>query len=164
MSGPVWLWRIGTDAPAYQADSLSGTGAEISGGRWNRQKTPMVYTSSTRSLACLETLAHLAGDDPLPLNRYLVEIEIPNSAWTQRAVFDPSANIGWDAEPPGQVSLDWGTNWITGASSLIAEVPSVIVPEESNYLINPRHPDGVGIRARKVRKWTYDVRLGKGGL
>ncbi len=60
------------------------------------------------------------------------------------------------------MSLDWGTAWATGSSTLLAEVPSVIVPEESNILMNPHHPDGALLRAEKVRKWTYDARLKSG--
>ena len=66
--------------------------------------------------------------------------------------------LGWDALPPGRVSIAWGTAWAQGGASCLAEVPSVIVPEESNLLINPRHPDARRIRARKLRRWLYDPR------
>jgi RES domain-containing protein len=153
------LWRIGTDAPAYEAHDLTGRGAEVTGGRWNRKGTALVYASTSRALACLETVVHLGGGDPLPLNRYLVEITVPGAAWAGRTVLDPGAHVGWDAEPAGRVSLDWGTAWARGGAALLAEVPSVIVPEERNVLINPRHPDAASVRAAKVRKWTYDARL-----
>jgi len=155
---PVTLWRIGSDTPAYTADDLSGKGPELSGGRWNRQGTPVVYAASSRALACLETLVHLGAAD-LPLNRYLVEIRMPAAAWTARIAFDRAVHVGWDAEPAGRVSLDWGTNWVTDGTTLLAEIPSVIVPEESNILINPRHPDARLVTAAKIRKWTYDGRL-----
>ena len=80
------------------------------GGRWNRKGTPVVYTSSTRALACLEVLANLAHGG-LPLNRYLVQILIPIEQWKLAVRFDPAAGIGWDALQPGLVSLDWGTQW-----------------------------------------------------
>jgi len=67
--------------------------------------------------------------------------------------------VGWDAEPVGKASLDWGSAWAEDSSSLIAEVPSVIVPEEFNILINPRHSDRLVLAAKKLRKWTYDTRL-----
>lgn len=155
----VVVWRIATDTREYTADDLSGKGAETSGGRWNRVGTPMVYASASRALACLETIVHLAGDKPLPLNRYLVELRVPADSWRDRAVIDPAAYPGWDAEPAGMVSLDWGTRWAASASTLIAEVPSVVVPEESNVLLNPRHPDVRRIGVAKVRRWLYDVRL-----
>ena len=118
----------------------------------------MVYASTSRALACLETLAHLGSGD-LPLNRYLVAISVGDADWAARTEFNPASHVGWDAEPPGMVSLDWGTSWVFGRSSLLAEVPSVIVPEESNILINPRHPNAAVLGARKVRRWAYDTRL-----
>ena len=155
---PVTLWRIAVDAPEYQADDLTGRGAELTGGRWNRRGTPLAYASTSRALACLETVVHLGGRT-LPLNRYLVEIVVPTDAWDSRIIFNPDANVGWDAEPAGMVSLDWGTAWANAARTLLAEVPSVVVPEESNILINPRHPAAASLRARKIRRWMYDARL-----
>ncbi len=111
MAESVLLWRIATDAPDYQADDVTGRGAELEGGRWNRIGTPMLYASSSRALACLETLAHFGSSSSLPLNRYLVEFRVPMSLWDARARFDEPAHVGWDAQPPGQVSLDWGTEW-----------------------------------------------------
>jgi RES domain-containing protein len=155
------LWRIGTDAPDYEAHEISGRGAETSGGRWNQMGTPMLYTTTSRALACLETIVHLA-DEPLPLNRYLVKVTVPMAAWKAAAVVDPRKLVGWDAEPAGKASLDWGTNWAAAKSTLLARVPSIIVPEESNVLINPAHPDAADIRAVKVRKWVYDLRFSHG--
>ena len=153
------VWRIEPDTRDYGADDLSGRGAEKTGGRWNRKGSAVLYCSSSIALACLETLVHTAGSDPLPLNRYLVRIAIPPSAWRSRTVLAPGRHIGWDSEPPGLVSINWGKDWIATVKSLIAEVPSVIVPEESNILINPRHRDAKQLRAQKVRRWTYDLRL-----
>lgn len=152
------LWRIAADTPEYLAHDLTGRGAELTGGRWNRRGTRMVYASTSRALACLETVVHLGGSS-LPLNRYLVEIIVPESEWASRTIFDSGSNIGWDAEPAGMVSLDWGTAWANSARTLLAEVPSVVVPEEPNILISPRHPAAAAPRARKVRRWTYDPRL-----
>ena len=95
----------------------------------------------------------------MPLNRYLVEITIPDALWNPRCVFDGTVNVGWDAIPAGKASIDWGTNWVWGKKELLAEVPSVIVREEYNVLINPTHPDVAKLTAVKVRKWTYDPRL-----
>ncbi len=152
------LWRIAADTPGHEAHDLGGKGAELSGGRWNRPGTPMVYASTSRALACLETVVHLAKV-PLPLNRYLVEVRVPRDFWEAAAAFDAPRFVGWDAEPAGKVSLDWGTAWARGTSTLLALVPSVIVVEESNVLINPTHPDARRVRAAKVRRWVYDGRL-----
>lgn len=159
MSEDVVVWRIASDTPDYEADDLTGAGAKASGGRWNRAGIAVIYASATRALACLETLVHLNRDAALPLNRFLVRIAIPEAHWRSRAVLDPARHVGWDAEPEGKVSIEWGTSWVRSASTLVAEVPSVIVPEESNVLINPGHTDVGMVRADKVRRWLYDVRL-----
>ena len=131
----------------------------MTGGRWNRRGTPLLYTSTSRALACLETFAHLNAGANLPLNRYLVEIAIPGKAWQERAQFRATDFIGWDAEPAGKVSLDWGMEWARGLTTLIADVPSVIIAEESNVLINPAHPDAAAVACAKIRKWLFDPRL-----
>ena len=158
MSVEVTLWRIGADTPGYEAHDKTGKGAETSGGRWNRVGMPMLYTSTSRALACLETVVHLAGK-ALPLNRYLVKVTVLTTAWEAAIVVDPAKLVGWDAEPVGKASLDWGTNWAGAKSTLLARVPSIIVPEESNVLINPAHPDAKLVRSAKVRRWVYDGRL-----
>ncbi len=160
MSDEVVLWRIAADTPTYEAHDLSGKGAEMSGGRWNRRGTPVVYASESRALACLETVVHLTRT-PLPLNRYLVEIRVPRPSWDGAAQFDAGKAVGWDAEPAAKVSLDWGTAWAKQAGSLLAKVPSVVVEEEFNVLINPGHPDLRLVKASKVRRWVYDGRFAR---
>ena len=155
----ITVYRIGAETPNYLAEDRTGAGARLTGGRWNRKGSAVIYTSSSRALACLETLAHLSRDGALPYNRYLVEYAIPESAWLVRARFDRSAHVGWDAEPPGLVSRAWGTSWRASGRSLVAEVPSVLIPEESNVLLNPAHPLFASVMLRKVRKWLYDPRL-----
>lgn len=150
------IWRIATDARTFSADDLSGAGARISGGRWNEAGTAMVYAAGSRALACLETVVHLNAGG-LPLNRYLVEIEVPGDVWA--AAEEATPGVGWDAEPAGHVSIDFGTDWAAARRSALLLVPSAIVPEEINVLINPAHADSRRITARKVRKWLYDPRL-----
>jgi len=152
------LWRIATDAPAYVAEDLGGKGAEITGGRWNAPGTPMVYAATSIALACLETVVHLDGSKSLPLNRYLVRIDVPADVWGRAVTLEADDHVGWDAVPAGKVSIDWGNTWCAGQSSALARVPSVVVPEEFNVLVNPRHPDAARLKATKLRKWTYDPR------
>ncbi len=155
------VWRIATDTPSYQADDLSGAGAKASGGRWNEAGISMVYASETRALACLETIVHLNGGG-LPLNRYLVAVTIPDDVWAKAQEETPDRlPVGWEAQPPGQVSIQFGTTWARSESSALLVVPSVIVHEEFNVLINPAHADSARITAVKRRKWLYDPRLTK---
>ncbi|MBV8046763.1 MAG: RES family NAD+ phosphorylase [Paludibacterium sp.] len=154
----VSVWRIATDAPDYAADDLTGAGAKLTGGRWNRKGVPMCYSSGSIALSCLETVVHLNAGG-LPLNRYLVEVAIPDDIWQAAEAFASTDHVGWDAEPAGRVSLDFGSAWVASGRSVLLHVPSVIVPEELNILINPSHPDRHRLRVRKVRKWFYDGRI-----
>lgn len=154
------VWRIATDTPDYTADDLSGTGAKLTGGRWNRIGTPMLYCAENVALACLETFVHL-NSGGLPLNRYLVQIAIPDTLWQAATRPDilSRAHVGWDAMPHGKVSLDIGEQWAASRASALMIVPSAIVPEECNILVNPLHPDSAKITASKLRKWLYDPRM-----
>ena len=153
------VWRIATDTKEYEADDLSGAGAKITGGRWNAVGVPMLYAAESRALACLETVVHLNAGG-LPLNRYLVEIVVPDDLWSAAEVETAaSLKVGWDAQPAGRVSVDFGSRWAKARRSVLLFVPSVIVPEECNILINAEHPDQGRLSACKVRKWLYDPRL-----
>lgn len=155
------MWRIASDTPDYEADDLSGTGAKITGGRWNAAGMPVVYTAETRALACLETFVHLNAGG-LPFNRYLVSIELAASLWNAaRFETATSLKVGWDAEPAGRVSIGLGTDWLSSMASALLVVPSVVVPEEYNVLINPAHADSKRLVAIKTRRWSYDPRLMK---
>lgn len=74
------LWRIAAETRKYAADHLSGAGAAASLGRWNDENEAIVYCAPTIAMAVLETAAHI-DDAGLPLNKYLVEIDVPDGAW-----------------------------------------------------------------------------------
>lgn len=153
------VWRIAADTPTYTADDLTGEGAKTTGGRWNRPGAAMLYCASSIALACLETVVHL-NSGSLPLNRYLVRIDIPDGVWAKAVeLTESSAPVGWDALPAGKVSLDYGDQWLASLQSAVLRVPSIIVPEERNVLINPAHPDAAKIAATKLRRWAYDSRI-----
>ena len=138
----IQVWRIATDAPTYTADDLSGEGARLSGGRWNRPGLPIVYCASSPALACLETLVHLPSGG-LPLNRYLIEILIPDNVWANRKGYQVQAlPVGWDALPAGKVSLDFGDEWLQLMNAAVMQIPSVISPEDPVILLNPAHQIG----------------------
>lgn len=134
------LWRIASDAPVWEAHDLTGKGAEVTGGRWNRKGKLVVYCAATISLAALENAVHIEADD-LPMNRFVVCVEVPDDVWAVRTV-RPAASlpVGWTARPEGKVSLDVGDAWLVGGASALMEVPSVIVNEESNVLIKSARP------------------------
>lgn len=153
----VPVWRIAVAAPTYAANDLSGTGAKMTGGRWNSKGTPVVYSAANIALATVETVHCLSGGS-LPLNRYLVRVDIPDAVWAARQVLDPFPG-GWDAIPAGMAARGAGDAWIASGASALLLVPSVIVPDEYNVLINPQHGDATAIVATTVKRWIYDSRF-----
>jgi RES domain-containing protein len=154
------IWRIAQEAKTFAADDMSGAGAKKLGGRWNEIGTAIVYTSENVSLAHLESIVHFGGGD-LPLNRYLVRIDVPDEIWAAAISADVSKLVGWDAEPAGRTSIDFGTAWAKSKDSALLIVPSVIVLDECNVLVNPDHPDAGRLKATKIRKITFDMRVKK---
>lgn len=155
----VALWRIALASRSIAPTDLSGLGAESTGGRWSSAGRPVVYAATSASLACLETVVHLNAGG-LPLNRVLVRIDVPDEVWNVRqTLLLTSLPEGWNAVPVGSVSADAGDAWLDGLLSALLMVPSAIVPEEFNVLLNPRHADAAKVDATAVRPWTYDARL-----
>lgn len=150
------LWRIAAETRKYPADDLSGGGAAASPGRWNDEKQAVLYTAPTIAIAVLETAAHI-DEAGLPLNRFLVRIDIPEAVWKKREVVDVSTlPVTWSAIPAGLGSVKFGSDWIASARSPVLLVPSVIVPEEMAALVNPSHPLAKRIRATIVRPFEYN--------
>ncbi len=155
----VALWRIALASRSIAPTDLSGLGAENTGGRWNSAGRPVVYAATSASLACLETVVHLNAGG-LPLNRVLVRIDVPDEVWNVRqSLLLASLAEGWNAVPAGSVSAEAGNAWLDGLVSALLLVPSAIVPDEFNVLLNPRHADAAKVNARARRPWTYDDRL-----
>lgn len=153
------LWRIAKETPDYPAHDLGGGGAKAVGGRWNRKGTAAVYASTSIALATLETLAHLGGNISIR-NAFLVSIQVPAALWAQRrTVSIASLPLAWLAEPPGAASVDYGDTWLRAQAHLLLLVPSIIVPEEYNVLINPAHPSALQLSAKVARQHIYDPRL-----
>jgi RES domain-containing protein len=96
----------------------------------------------------------------LPLTRYLVRIDIPIKVWDlAKRLNAKTAGIAWDALPAGTASIERGQRWLQSNVSALMLVPSVVIPQASNVLINPLHPDVKLIKAKKIEKFSYDPRL-----
>ncbi|WP_018609188.1 RES family NAD+ phosphorylase [Uliginosibacterium gangwonense] len=150
------LWRIATETRQYPADDMSGGGAAASPGRWNDDKQYVIYAAPSLAIAVLETAAHL-DDAGLPLNKYVVRIEVPDAVWAAREIVEAAAlPQAWNAIPAGRASIDFGSDWLTSRRSPILVLPSVIVPEECVALINPQHPLAATISAQTVRLFEYN--------
>ena len=150
------LWRIAADTKRYPASDISGAGAAKSPGRWNDTGEAVLYAAPTIAMAVLETAAHI-DDAGLPLNRYLLELDVPDEVWNLREELDVAAlPLTWSAIPAGQASVKVGSAWLASLRTPILLVPSVIVPEEYASLINPLHPECKRITARIVRLFEYN--------
>lgn len=156
----VALWRIAADTPDWTADDMAGKGAAAKGGRWNAPGEHVTYTSTSISLAAWETRAHLGRlATKLPFNRILVRIDVPDAIWAVREPLARPLPVGWDVIPEGRVSRGLGSAWLAGGASVLLCVPSVIVEEEENVLINPAHADAPRLKMTRVRRFNYDHRV-----
>jgi RES domain-containing protein len=155
----VHLWRVASDTPSWTAEDMGGKGAASKGARWNHPGELVTYASTSISLAAWETRAHIGRRAPLPWNRFLVRIDVPDDVWAARHVLSRPPPVGWDAIPEGIVSRNEGSAWLMAGASALLAVPSVIIDEEDNLLINPAHADSVRIVATKLRRFVYDHRV-----
>ncbi len=127
-----------------QNTDLSGMNKSLSGGRWNHKGTPALYTSTSRSLALLEFLLGRPSISENPGDVYTVTIEIPDIAsMTLVSVMDLPGH--WQNEPPPAQLADIGTRWAKSRSTLLLHVPSTMIPQEFNVLVNPEHPQMVEV-------------------
>jgi len=156
----VAVWRIAADTPAWTADDMAGKGAAAKGGRWNAPGEHVTYASTSISLAAWETRAHLGRVAfKLPFNRILVRIDVPKIVWDARQSVPRPLAVGWNVVPEGMISRTIGSVWVASGVSALLAVPSVIVEEEDNVLINPAHPDAVKVTVTRVRQFLYDHRV-----
>jgi RES domain-containing protein len=143
----------------YLDSSLSGFGASVSKGfRWNSLNTRTVYTAENRSLACLEVAVHLDLNEDLPLDRYLVEIDIPDTLLILE-LQEKDLPENWDQKPPGNLIQQIGDDFVRKNEAAVLKVPSSVVPFESNYLINPFHAEAREIKVIAKSPLRFDNRL-----
>ncbi len=153
------VYRI--EREKYLKTTLSGTGASISKGfRWNSINTKLVYTAESRALAMLEVSVHLDLSEDLPTDRYFVEIEIPDKIIIQEVKIEDLPE-DWNSKPPTLTTQTIGDDFVTQNESAVLKVPSSIVPQEYNYLINPNHPDAKKLKVIKKISLNFDSRLKK---
>lgn len=146
-------WRIVKEKHA--ATAFSGEGAAKFGGRWNSRGVAVVYTSFTKSLAALESLVHL---NPPVLFKYVaIRIKFDDAL----VEIFPTGNLPteWQSEPPPPATKMIGDVWVREMRSAILQLPSVIIPDEPNYLINPAHPDFKKISIGNPQPFAFDPRL-----
>jgi RES domain-containing protein len=149
------VWRLAREP--YCQDRV-GEGARMNGGRWNAIGTGVLYCATTRSLAALEYLAHLGANYPNDV--VLVGIDLPADC-TIDSPGEAALPEDWASPFPSPACQTWGTKWCIGNQALAMEVPSVIVPEEKNIIINCAHPQTANLVLTPIRRFYFDLRLTK---
>jgi len=129
------------------------------GGRWNHRGTRVVYTSSSLSLAALETLAHF-DEEEAPDTLVAIPADMPDDVPITRIKFSELAS-NWRTTPPPESLAEIGTRWTVARHSLVLAVPSAIIPEDLNYLLNPLHAQFKRIRVGRPKPFSFDPRLWK---
>ncbi len=142
-------------------DAFTGEGARIGGGRWNHVGTPVIYVSENLSLAALELFVHFTRKD-IKLSKSLltIPVDIPKSLKIVKvSVKDLISD--WRMSPPSNSTKEIGTEWAGKGATLILRVPSAIIPDEYNLMLNPKHADFRKIRIGQPQPFTLDERMWK---
>jgi RES domain-containing protein len=150
----IKLYRISSKE---HIEDITGTGARIYGGRWNHVNYPVVYTSASRSLAALEFLVHV----PMalaPVNLSIAEIMIQKNVQRDTIPFS-ELPANWRDYPAPEQLANLGTRWLKSKSSLLLDIPSAVVEQEFNTLINPLHPDAKFVKMVNIEPFLFDSRL-----
>lgn len=151
------VYRI--EREKYLDTTLKGIGAALTEGyRWNSLNTYLVYTAESRALATLEVSVHLDLSEDLPTDRYYVEIDIPKKV---KILELQTADLpeNWDEKPPILATQFIGDDFVEGKAAAVLKVPSCIVEQEFNYLINPNHPDAKHISVISKKPMKFDQRF-----
>jgi len=149
----MYVYRI---AKEKYINDLTGTGAKMVGGRWNPKGVPILYTSSSVSLAILEVLAHLPPAY-FPNDMWMATIDIPEQL-IQRTTMDVLPE-DWNHVPPRISSQKYTESWFSEGVFLGIEVPSIISPIEKNILINPLHKNFNQVKMITSEPFSFDRRL-----
>ena len=147
-------WRI--VKARYQGRAFDGEGARQNGGRWTSPGLPVVYVAESAALAALELLVHLGRGSALQAY-VLIACSFPDAIVLRLDRARLPEN--WRSYPaPADLQLI-GDEWLKRQTSAVLEVPSAIIESESNYLLNPRHPDFPSVVVSEPQPFRFDVRL-----
>lgn len=147
-------WRIAKRA--YALDR-SGGGGRVEAGRWHEQGQPVIYAGLSPEICVLEKLAHTG--QILPADLVLVELALPEEADLYLAPALGDLPPGWDGVPPGGASAAYGSRFLRAGERLGLVVPSAIVPEARNILVNPLHAAFAQVTMSILRPFRFDQRL-----
>lgn len=145
------VWRISNHA------SLDGAGGLRAAGRWHSRGRRIVYCAESPAAALLEILVHLElAPEDLPVRYRLLAIELPDDLPAER-IEPATLPPGWSEDPAATRAL--GDAWLVAGRTARLDVPSALVPETWNILLNPAHPDSARARIVKIGEHPLDARL-----
>jgi len=153
----IKAWRI--VKAKHKAKAFTGDGCQYASGRWHNLMVPVVYCSDSQALSALETFVHLQ-EDVKHIKYVMFELHIPASLILE---VESIATLPkrWRKQPPGVETKKIGSQWVKSNSSAVLSVPSTIVPESRNYLLNPLHPNISKIAIKPPNKFSFDARMWK---
>jgi len=137
-------------------NDLTGEGARLYGGRWNKRGSAMLYFSEHLSLCVLEMLVH-TDQQLITNNFYFIEVEIPEKKI--ETISENKLPNNWRSNNLISETQDFGTNWLQKNNDLALRIPSAVLPSESNILINPNHIMASKIKIIKTSALHLDARL-----
>lgn len=149
--------RIFRIAKTQYIDDMSGEGARLYGGRWNKAGDALLYFSQNLSLCLLEIIVHVDYAE-LPLDYSFIEAEIPENAIKTIKSID-FIKPKWSTEKAVAQLQMLGSSWLKKKESLAMKVPSAVLNQENNILINPSHEDFSKLKIIKTGKMDFDPRL-----
>lgn len=126
-------------------------------GRWNRSGEEVIYTASSRSLACLENLVHRRSTMGTSSFRTMVIYAPDNSPIQYINLQDLPGD--WNQLPVCDACQRLGSEWYQSEKSLMLRVPSAVIPDEFNLVLNTRHPDFNKIKIVDILPFYFDKRL-----
>jgi RES domain-containing protein len=147
-------WRI---AKRQYATDRAGTGGLYAEGRWHERGTPVIYCGASVEICALESLAHTGP--VLPDDLVLVEFVLPDEDKLYRNISAADLPPGWAGCPPLRQTKAAGTRFLRDNEALALFVPSAIVVEARNLLINPHHPRFADVSIEVLRDFSFDPRL-----
>jgi len=151
------LCRLTTKKHASSA--FTGEGARIAGGRWNQAGTAVVYVSGSLALAALEQFVHLTKAG-LHIEFVTFKVDVPDEVAID-VLEKPRLPRNWRQEPVPEETQKLGSQWVKEGRALLLQVPSVLVPSEYNFVLNPAHSDYRKMRIHGPEPFSFDPRMWK---
>ncbi len=139
--------------------AFDGEGARLWGGRWTHRGVAVVYTAGSAALAMAEYLVHLEPRQA-PRDLVLIAADVPQRLKVS-ALDHASLPSRWRRYPPPEALADLGSEWVRDCKTAVLRIPSAVVPQEFNYLLNPAHPDFRKIAIGRAEAFSFDPRLRK---